>query len=167
MDRLSTLVLPRFVLSRGTVIFKSRLDRFHVSGDFTMISGSARVLRPVQLSAIPRMEIIADGVWLQVGGSFDLNCNTLEVGGTFWLDRLRNEDGSLRGADAAFHVGQEGLHRATGGLFHVGPDSSAARPNLYSLGTPCDGSHSSQTSISDDVPVGLHVTGDYRFLGDG
>lgn len=167
MDRLSTLVMPRFVISRGIVSFKSRLDRFHVTGDFTMISGRAHVLRPVRPSGIPRMEMIADGVWLQVGGSFDLNCNTLDVGGTFWLDRLRNEDGSLRGADAAFHVGQEGLHRANGGLFHVGPDSSAARPNLYSLGTPCDVSHSSHTQIPDDAPVGLHVAGDYRFFGTG
>ena len=166
-DRLSTLVMPRFVLSRGTISFKSRLDRFHVTGDFTMISGSARVWRPVRLSGVPRMELIADGVWLQVGGSFDLNCNTLDVGGTFWLDRLRNEDGSLRGANATFHVGQQGLHRANGGLFHVGPDSSAARPNVYSLGTPCDGSHDFQTQIPDDAPVGLHVAGDYRFLGTG
>ena len=167
MDRISSLMMPRFFLAGGVVFFDTWLDRVHVTGDYVMAGGGARVLRPTVSSGIPRMELIVDGQWLQVDGFFDLNCNILEVGEAFWMDRLQLDDGSLRGADATFQVGQEGLHRANGGIFHVGPDSSAARPNVYALGTPCLGFSFFQTPIPEDALVGLHVAGNYRFLGTG
>ena len=163
-DRITTLDTPGIYVERGTVTFGSFLDRVRVAGDFTMSNGSVSVRRPDALSGIPRQELLVGGDYVQEDGSVNMNCNVLDIGGGFWLDEPQRSDGSFRGTDATFQLGQAGLHKVNGPLFHVGPDDAADDPNVYRLGGNCT---SPGTPIPEAAPVGLHVAGNYRFLGTG